>query len=156
MEAGVKIDVLGVRFADEVQSVERKLLIPPAQQQAGLKFCVVTLRFTKPSGQPLTLAAADLSAHYWRGDDPQVCGCIGLSHFSAATDDSRPMQLVPIEGFAFVRARTGATTTLATEVYADAIFPFIPADTAQLWVCLGQPISRQPYPCKAPETGKRP
>ena len=151
LQNGVAAEIVSVRLSDEIQGT--KLVMPPRQQQERLKLCLVTLRITKPAGQRLTLAAADLTAHFWRRDEPQVTSCVGLSPFSIEKDAFRPMQfVVPTEVF-FVRASTGVSTTQAAEVFVDAVFPFVPADAGQLWVCLSQPICKQPYVFAAPQPG---
>jgi hypothetical protein len=153
IQNGIAAEIVSVRLSDEIQGMDRKLVMPPVRHQERLKFCTVTLRITKPAGRRLTLAAADLTAHFWRRDEPQVTSCLGLSPFSIEKDSFRPMQFMPTEGFLFIRASTGASTTPAAEVFVDAVFPFVPADAGQLWICLGQPIGKQPYVWAAPQPG---
>ena len=149
----VKARIVGVRFADEVKSVDQKLIMPSGQREP-LRFCIVTLRIEKPAGKRLALAAADLTAHYWHADEALVTPCIGLSHFSATPDADRPMQLVPFSGFAFIRSVTGASTTQSTALFVDAVFGYVPGDTRELWVCTARPVQDQPAPCTARPQGE--
>lgn len=155
---GFGIEVISVRFTDEIQGQYGKMTMHATHEQAQeeLKFCVATLRITKPAGRRITLAAADLAVHFWRGDEPRVIGCTGLSSFDTEKEAPRPLQIAPTEGFLFVRSSTGARTTQAAEVFIDAVFVFVPADARQLWVCLAQPIDKRPYLCAAPKRGGGP
>jgi hypothetical protein len=77
-----QVEIVGMSCTTRIESLLFASRIPdPAADE--YRFAVVTLRITKPAGASLTLAAADLTRHYYHGQDMEVAPCEGLSGFKS-------------------------------------------------------------------------
>lgn len=143
--SGIRCEVVEARFVTEVEGVAGNALRVPKERLHLFRIALVTLKITKPAGQKLTLAAADLSCHYYHGDSVEVAPCEGISSFGMRKDDDRPLSLPPMSGPGFTKSTTSARATQAAVVYLDAVFGFIEPDVRDLWVAVGQPITEEPF-----------
>jgi hypothetical protein len=98
---------------------------------------VLTLKITKPAGEPLSLREADLVLHYRRGSSSDVARCFGLSGFSTSRDVDRPMSLHQ-NGTGM--SETGPATTKAETIYVDVFFQYMESDTSELHLLVAQPV----------------
>jgi hypothetical protein len=142
---GITGDVVDVQFIDEIQGVQGNKIKLNDEQKKKARLALVTVKITKPAGKRLTLAAADMTLHYNHGDQTEVAPCEGLSAFSTTNDGDRAMNLSQSMGPGFVKSPTAAKCIAAGTVYVDGVFAFMEGDTREVWVCLGQPVSRKPF-----------
>jgi hypothetical protein len=98
---------------------------------------LLTLRVTKPAGEPLTLFAPDLALHYRRGEGSEVSRCFGLSVFSTEQDVERPIRLFQ-RGYGLTA--TGQATVKADVLYVDAFFDSIEPDIREVHLLVAQPV----------------
>jgi hypothetical protein len=156
-DQGIKAEVVGIIFTDEVQGSSGNRMRLNEDQKAKMRIGVVSIKITKPAEQRLTLAAADVTLHYFHGENAEVSPCEGISAFSTNNDADRPMELSRTMGPGFVKQTTGARATAASEVYIDAVFGFIEPNTSEVWICLGQPGVKQGFKTKGwfPEQPKK-
>lgn len=145
VESSVKMEVTNIIFMDKLQGIGGRSLTIPDDKHDQWRLGVVTIKITKPAGSRLTLAAADLTLHYYHGDKTEVAPCEGLSTFSLEDNVDRPVEFSPSMGPGFVKQTTGARATQESVIYLDAIFCFIEPDTTEIWVCVGRPITPQGF-----------
>jgi len=143
----VKIEIANVKFEVEVQGVDGPMRMPENRRDK-YRLALVTLRVRKPPGMKLTVAAADLTFHYWHGSDPEVAPAEGLSSFSTSLEDDRPMKLWQSMGPGWVKQTTNPRATEAGEVYVDVVFHMIEPDTRECWIGVAQPSQQAPYIAK--------
>jgi hypothetical protein len=140
---GVQID--NIAYVEEVPGIDGNSMKLDDEQRPKFRVALVTLKITKPAGTKLTLAAADLTLHYINGGGSEVTVCEGLSIFSTAKDQDRPVKLPRQSGPGFVKQVTGPAATQASTVYVDAVFGFIEPDISDAWIAVGQPSTVAPY-----------
>ena len=145
---GLKVEIVDVLFTDEIQGVRGNRMKVPEDKKDKMRFALVTIKITKPAKKRLTLAAADLTLHYYHGDQAEVAPCEGISYFSIGNDTDRPMDLSQSDGPGFVKQTTGAKCTKSEVVYLDGSFAFMEPDTREVWICIGQPVSAEPFRTK--------
>ncbi|MCL5278830.1 MAG: hypothetical protein M1376_02855 [Planctomycetes bacterium] len=151
MELGpqCQVEIVRMSFTDHVESLLYLHQIPDAAREE-YRFAVVTLKITKPVGQSLSLAAADLTLHYYHGDKTEVAPCEGLSWFKSDSEAEMPILMNPVPGPGFIKQTTSPEHTAGTMVYIDAVFGFMEPDTRECWICLGHPAATEPFTCPAP------
>ena len=71
----VKMEVTNIIFMDKLQGIGGRSLTIPDDKHDQWRLGVVTIKITKPAGSRLTLAAADLTLHYYHGDKTEVAPC---------------------------------------------------------------------------------
>ena len=143
---GVTIDIARVTCVDTVQGIDGNVRqIPDDQRKTVFRYGVVTLRVRTPSGLRFTLAAADLTLHYNRGERSDWAPCDGLSGFSRLLDADRLMKLQDSQGPGWMKQVTGAAATEASEVYIDALFPSMEKDIREIWICVSTPTTKEPF-----------
>jgi hypothetical protein len=147
-----QVEIVRMSFTDRVESLLYLHEIPDAAREQ-YRFAVVTLKITKPAGVSLSLAAADLTLHYYHGDETEVAPCEGLSWFKRDSDARAPILMNPVPGPGFIKQTTSPDGTAGTTVFIDAIFGFMEPDTRECWVCFGQPAVTAPFTCPAPAWG---
>ncbi len=147
-----QMEIMRMSFTDHVESLLYLHQIPDSAREQ-YRFAVVTLKITKPAGASLSLAAADLTLHYYHGNETEVAPCEGLSWFKSDSDVDVPILMNPIPGPGFIKQTTNADGTAGTVVYIDAVFGFMEPDTRECWICLGQPAVTEPFTCPAPAWG---
>ena len=133
----IKAEVVNIRYATEVPGDNGILL--KVNDADNYRIAVVTVRIDKPEAKRLLLAAADLTLHYWRGDEFEVAPCEGLSRFSVQADEERPITMFSPSGPGWVKQETSPGTTRAGTVYVDVVFGLIEKDITQAWLFVGQP-----------------
>lgn len=143
--SGIRCEVVEARFVTEVEGVAGNALRVPKERLHLFRVALITLKITKPAGQKLTLAAADLALHYNHGERVEVAPCEGISSFGIRQDDDRPLKLPPMSGPGFTKSTTSARATQAAVVYLDAVFGAIEPDIRSLWVAVGQPVTEEPF-----------
>lgn len=148
------IEIVDVSFVDEVTGIDGNRMKMSEQHKDKFRIGVVTLKITKPPNERLTLAAADLTLHYFHGEEVEVAACEGLSVFSAARDSDRPIKMPPHRGPGFVKQTTGNLTTKSSVVYVDAIFGFIEPNISDMWIAIARPTSPAPYRVAAGWAGR--
>jgi len=153
-----QVEIVRMSFTDRIESLLYARRAPdPARGE--YRFAVVTLRITKPAGEGLSLAAADLTLHYYHGGETEVAPCEGLSWFKGESDLDVPILMNPIPGPGFIKQTTGPAATNGTIIYIDAVFGYMEPDTRECWICVGRPATTEPFVCPAPawksETGVR-
>jgi hypothetical protein len=141
----VNVQIDSISYAEEVPGMDGNSMKLNDEQRAKYRAAVVTLKITKPAGAKLTLAAADLTLHYYNSEGPEVTVCEGLSFFSTAKDMDRPIKLPRQSGPGFVKQTTGPAATQATTLYVDAVFGLIESDISDAWIAVGQPTTAAPY-----------
>jgi hypothetical protein len=144
-----QVEIVRMSFTDHVESLLYLHQIPDAARNE-YRFAVVTLRITKPAGQSLSLAAADLTLHYYHGRETEVAPCEGLSWFKNDPNAKMPILMNPVPGPGFVKQTTSPKGTAGTIVYIDAVFGFMEPDTRECWICIGHPVAPEPFICPAP------
>ena len=81
LSGAVTAEIANAQFFVEVPGVNgNRMQLPPNRRDIH-RLAVVTIRITKPAGQRLAVAAADLTLHYWHGSEAEVVPCEGLSGF---------------------------------------------------------------------------
>ncbi len=151
MELGpqCQVEIVRMSFTDHVESLLYFHQIPNAAREE-YRFAVVTLKITKPAGRSLSLAAADLTLHYYHGRETEVAPCEGLSWFKGDSEADMPILMNPVPGPGFIKQTTSPEGTAGATVYIDAVFGFMEPDTRECWICLGHPAAGQPFTCPAP------
>jgi hypothetical protein len=144
-----QMEIVRMRFTVRVENPLYARQIPDIAMQE-YRFAVVTLKIIKPAGQSLSLAAADLSLHYYHGEDTEVAPCEGLSWFKNEAESDAPLLLSPLSGPGFIKQTTGPVATAGTTVYIDAVFAFVEPDTKKCWICVGHPATTEPFVCPSP------
>ena len=146
LNQGIRAEIVDIHFTDELQATYGRSLSIPEDKKDKIRFGLVTIKITKPAGQRLTLAAADLTLHYYHGDRTEVAPCEGISFFSTNDNVDRLLDMPRHAGPGFLKQTTGAKSTKAGEVYIDATFFYMEPDTSEVWLCIAQPTSGQPFP----------
>jgi len=141
----VKMSIAEIRYTTEIQGMDGNRMKMPQDKQDKFRYAVVAIRVRKPAGMRLSLAAADLTIHYYHGTAIEAAPCEGISTFSTTLDVDRPMKLPRMQGPGWTKMTTGARATQASEVYFDAVFAMVEPDTREVWLCVGQPTTTQPY-----------
>ncbi len=151
MELGpqCQVEIVRMSFTDHVESLLYLHQIPDSAREE-YRFAVVTLKITKPVGQGLSLAAADLTLHYYHGNETEVAPCEGLSWFKSDSEAEMPILMNPVPGPGFIKQTTSPEGTAGTTVYIDAVFGFMEPNTRECWICLGHPATTEPFTCPAP------
>jgi hypothetical protein len=144
-----QVEIVRMSFTDHVESLLYLHQIPDSARQE-YRFAVVTLKITKPAGQGLSLAAADLTLHYYHGHETEVAPCEGLSWFKRTPESQAPILMNPAPGPGFIKQTTSPEGTAGTTVYIDAVFGFMEPDTRECWLCLGHPATTTPFVCPTP------
>jgi len=147
-----QVEIMRMSFTDHVESLLYLHQIPDSARQE-YRFAVVTLKIAKPAGARLSLAAADLTLHYYHGPETEVAPCEGLSWFKRDSNAEAPILMNPIPGPGFIKQTTSPEGTAGTIVYIDAVFGFMEPDTRECWICLGHPVATEPFTCPAPAWG---
>jgi len=141
----VKMEIVEIAYTDEVEGVDGNRMKLSEEKRKHFRLALVTVRVRKPAGMRLSVAAADFTIHYYHGGEPEVAPCEGISSFSQALDVDRPMKLPRTQGPGWVKQTTGARSTQAAEVYIDTVFAMVEPDTREVWICVGQPTTTQPF-----------
>jgi hypothetical protein len=144
-----QVEIVRMSFTDHVESLLYLHQIPDAAREE-YRFAVVTLKITKPAGQSLSLAAADLTLHYYHGREMEVAPCEGLSWFKRDSNSDVPILMNPVPGPGFIKQTTSPEGKAGTIVYIDAVFGFMEPDTQECWICIGHPAATEPFTCPAP------
>ena len=144
-----QVEMVRMSFTNRIESLLYARQFPD-QQTEEYRFAVVTLKIIKPAGESLSLAAADLTLHYYHGSEMEVAPCEGLSWFKSDAGSDVPILMNPIPGPGFIKQTTSPTGTNGTIVYIDAIFGFMEPDTRECWICIGHPATTEPFVCPSP------
>jgi hypothetical protein len=144
-----QMEIVRMSFTNRIEGLlgQREF---PDQPKEEYRFAVVTLKITKPAGASLSLAAADLTLHYYHGGEMEVAPCEGLSWFKSEAESDSPILMNPIPGPGFIKQTTSRTGTNGTVAYIDAVFGFMEPDTRECWICIGHPATTEPFVCPAP------
>jgi hypothetical protein len=134
----VSAEIVDIKYVASASGVK----IPA---DAKYRLAVVTIRFEKPAGRGLGVAAADLTLHYRHGSGAEVAPCEGISSFSQALAEERVMRYSRQPGPGWVKQETGIQGTQAAVVYLDAVFHMIEPTISDVWICIGQPVSTTPF-----------
>jgi hypothetical protein len=149
-DAGMTAEIVNIFFTDRVDGQTYRYEVSD-ERKAKYRYAIVSLKITKPAGKRLSLAAADLTLHYYHGNYMEVAECGGLSWFKNDNDSDAPLQVNRYWGPGFLKKTTGARCTKASVVYIDAVFQSMEQDTKECWICVAQPLTRQPsYVCPSP------
>jgi hypothetical protein len=139
------VEIDNVVFVDEVSGMDGNRMRMGPENKDKFRLAVVTLRITKPAGERVTLAAADLTLHYYHGNEVEAAACEGLSVFSTSRDVDRPVKMPPHRGPGFVKQTTGTASTQAATLYVDAIFGYVEPDVSDVWIAVAQPSTPAPH-----------
>lgn len=143
-------EITRIVFMDQVKGNTYTTTELTGEKRDKYRYAVVSLKISKPAGRRLALAAADLTLHYYHGDQTEVSPCEGISAFAANPDADPPIEMNKYPGPGFLKQTTGAACTQASCVYLDAVFTHLEQDTRECWICVAQPASSQPYTCPSP------
>ena len=146
----VKMEVAQIIFVDLVDGAGGTRLRVPDDQRDKFRIAVVTVRVKKPAGMRIEMAAADLTLHYYHGTEVEVAPCEGISAFATVLDIDRQVNLARMPGPGWVKMTTMPRSTQATEVYFDAVFDKVEPDTREVWLCVAQPTTLEPFLCPTP------
>ena len=141
----LKVEIASVAFVDEVAGIDGNSMKMNGQNKDRFRLAVVTLRIAKPPGEKLTLAAADLTLHYYHGENTEAAACEGLSVFSTSPDVDRPVKMPTHRGPGFVKQTTGTASTQASTLYVDALFAFVEPNINNMWIAVAQPAATTPF-----------
>ena len=141
----IKAEVVGVRSTDEVRGVGGNQMRVGGKRLNMFRIAVVTIKITKPINRGLSVACADFTLHYYHGNETEVAPAEGMSSFSTAQAEVRPITLPRMSGPGFTKQTTGPRAVRAKVVYIDIIFGYMEPDTREVWVCVGRPITTRPY-----------
>lgn len=144
-----QMEIASMSFTNRLEGPLFRRQIPEAERQE-YQFAVVTLKITKPAGASLSLAAADLTLHYYHGEETEVAPCEGLSWFKSDAGSDVPILMSLIPGPGFLKQTTEPALTNSTIVYIDAVFAYMEPDTSECWICLGHPATTEPFVCPTP------
>jgi hypothetical protein len=144
-----QMEIASMFFTNHLEGPLFLRRIPDSERQE-YRFAVVTLKITKPAGASLSLAAADLTLHYYHGAEMEVAPCEGLSWFKSDAGLDVPILMSLIPGPGFIKQTTDPACTSGTIVYIDAVFGYMEPDTRECWICLGHPATTEPFVCPAP------
>ncbi len=97
-----QMEIVRMSFTNRIEGLlgQREF---PDQPKEEYRFAVVTLKITKPAGESLSLAAADLTLHYYHGSEMEVAPCEGLSWFKSEAESDSPILMNPIPGPGFIK-----------------------------------------------------
>ncbi|NLV32572.1 MAG: hypothetical protein GXY47_15625 [Acidobacteria bacterium] len=141
-QQGIKAELTGLVFVDEVRDGTRWMRIN-ADKKDKYRLGIATLRISKPAGTRLTLACADVTLHYYHGENNEVAPCEGLSSFVSSADSDRDISLSTTNGPGFLKKQTSVRATEATTVYIDVLFGYMEQDVGGAWVAIGQVCDRE-------------
>ena len=151
----VNVEIADIAFVEEVAGIDgNNMRISPANKDK-FRLALVTLRITKPPGEKLTLAAADLTLHYFHGEATEAAPCEGLSVFSTSREVDRPVKMPQHPGPGFVKQTTGTVSTQASTVYVDALFGYIEPTINDVWIAVAQPSTVAPFRSTGWTNGRR-
>jgi hypothetical protein len=139
-----QIEIAKVRFAEQITSDEGRNVEVPKNRRHLFRYAIITLKITKPAGEKLLLPLAGLTLHYYHGTEPDVAPCEAASGFTTKLDGDRSLKF-PWEGPGWPAQSTIHKTTEAAEVYIDAVYPMMEADTKECWMTLPEPTTAQPF-----------
>ena len=134
---GLRLDVVGVRFLTQLTGDNADF--NQTDDLDKYRGAVVTLKVTKPAGTELTLHAADLPIHYWRGQREayDVLPCHGMSSFSTDANADRAMSLY---AGSWGKQATEAGTTAAPVIYVDLFYELIEPDISRIYILFARQI----------------
>ena len=151
----VTLEIKSIRFTDEVEGCDGTVASVSPQQRGRYRFGVATIRIRKPAGMKLTIAAADLTLHYYHGENSEVAPTEGISTYSKTEEGERFMKLSRPAGPGWIKQTTTARCTDATEVYIEAVFAMMEPNTRECWLAVGQPTTVAPYASLGYDRGAR-
>lgn len=141
----VRAEIVSAKLVREAKGTNRDMKVK--EGQCGVRIAVLRIKITKPARKRLTLAGADLTLHYYVGNEPRVAACSGLSSFSSRKDTFPQMELSRVRGPGLMKRTTGVKSTRARVVYLGAVFGNVHRDAfvRGAWVCIAQPTSARPF-----------
>lgn len=141
----VRAEIVSAKLVRKTMGTNRRMEVKKGQ--CGVRIAVLRIKITKPARKRLTLAGADLTLHYYVGNEPRVATCSGLSSFSASKDAHPQMELSRVSGPGLMKRTTGVKSTRARVIYLDAVFGNVNRDAfvRGAWVCIAQPTSTRPF-----------
>lgn len=147
----VTMEITGIRFSTSIDADNGSMTkrdIP--EVRSHFRFALVTVKVSKPAGMQLTVAACDLTLHYFHADHSEAAPCIALSTWNKVEDEDRPLTFGTLSGDSpgFVKKTTGVRASEATAVYFDAVFDNIEPDITNVWLCVAQPSTETPFKSK--------
>lgn len=114
-------------------------------EEAGYRMALLTLKIEKPAGAEIEIAAADITLHYYHGDDgtkEEVAPCDAISTFSKRPDDDKPLKTLKCSP-GWMKRTSGAHTSASSEVYLDVVFRKVENNISKMWICIAQPYASQ-------------
>jgi hypothetical protein len=141
----IQAEIAGIQFVEKVPGSDGNSMEIDADTKDDYRIALVTLQITKPANEPLTIAAADLTLHYYFGNQTEVAACEGLSVITNTRDTDRAVKMPQYRGPGFVKQSTGNLGTQASTVYVDAVFGFIEPDISEAWIAVARPSTSTPF-----------
>ena len=135
---------------EAVLETAAQLFLEKSYGRTSLNDVAERLKITKPAGRHLSVAACDLTLHYFYGEDTEATPCEGISTITETREVERPMKLPTVSGPGFVKMTTGVKATQASVVYMDAVFAYVEPGVRECWICVAQPATTTPYVCPSP------
>jgi len=149
-DPNVTVEIDRIVFTDTVLGVDGNGMVIQPEQRDLYRLAVTTLKITKPAGRHLSVAACDLTLHYFYGEDTEAAPCEGISTLTETREADRPVKLPTVSGPGFVKMTTGVRATQASVVYMDAVFAYVEPNVRECWICVAQPTTTAPYVCPSP------
>ena len=141
----VQMEIVEIFFTRKVAGVDGNHMEISDEKADQFRLGVVTIKVTKPAGMTLSIAAADLTLHYYHGNNTECAPCEGLSSFSSILEVDRPIKLPRMDGPGFTKQTTGVRSSGASVVYLDAVFGYLEPSISECWLCVGQPSTMGPF-----------
>jgi hypothetical protein len=152
-DADVHVEIEGIVFTDAVPGIDGNAMTIPSSLRHLYRLAVVTLKITKPAGRHVSIAACDLTLHYFHGENgenTEAAPCEGISTITDTRDADRPMKLPTVPGPGFIKMTTSVRAAQASVVYMEAVFAYVEPSIGDTWICVAQPTTTAPYVCPSP------
>jgi hypothetical protein len=145
----VKAEIAEITLVTEYDTAQGKWQLS-SENRPKFRYAVVTVKFEKPAGKALEVAAADLTLHYrCSSGKVDVAQCSSISAINMTLSEDRPLESTKTGQPGWMKKRTGLRATQGTVVYMDVAFHMIELDISEAWLVVGQPATPKPFRFKA-------
>jgi hypothetical protein len=140
-QQGIRAELVDLSFVETVADGTRTMTVA-GDKKGRYRLGIATVKISKPAGTRLTLACADLTLHYYHGEEAEVVPCEGMSLFTSRIDSEREVLLGNSDGPGFLKKSTAPRTTETDTVYVDVLFASMEPDTREAWIAVAQVADR--------------
>jgi len=132
------VEIVDCIFVDQYQCERYKVTVNPPYRAV-----ILTLKIEKEAGEMLKFALADLTLHYYHGEDgssEEVAPCDAISTFSTVLDVDRTLKTSKCAP-GWIKRDTGTRTSASSMVYVDVAFRQIEHNISKMWLCIASPVA---------------